>query len=77
MIEVPPKGAAEGFDASKIPVGEIGQGAIFDFAVFAEGLAKENGGGELRLGIVAMYMPTRYDNYLFVSRKILLLHDYR
>src|SRR5256885_15249962 len=45
MIKVPPEGAAEGFDARTIPVGEIGQGAIFDFAVFAVGFAKENGGG--------------------------------
>src|SRR3989441_2580320 len=45
MIKVPPQGAAEGFDARTIPVGEIGQGAIFDFAVFAVGFAKENGGG--------------------------------
>src|SRR2546423_9692771 len=49
MIKVPPEGAAEGFDARTIPVGEIGQGAIFDFAVFAVGFAKENGGG--RLGV--------------------------
>src|SRR5258708_34215238 len=50
MIEVTPEGAAEGCDARKIPVGEIGQGAIFDFAVFAVGLAKENGGGRLAIG---------------------------
>ena len=50
MIEVPPEGAAEGFDARTIPVGEIGQGAIFDFAVFAVGFAKENGGGRLAIG---------------------------
>src|SRR3989441_10602572 len=50
MIKVPPEGAAEGFDARTIPVGEIGQGAIFDFAVFAVGFAKENGGGPLAIG---------------------------
>ena len=50
MIEVTPEGAAEGCDARKIPVGEIGQGAIFDFAVFAVGLAKENGGGRVAIG---------------------------
>jgi len=50
MIKVPPEGAAEGFDARTIPVGEIGQGAIFDFAVFAVGFAKENGGGRLAIG---------------------------
>src|SRR5258708_19687649 len=47
MIEVPTEGAAEGRDARRIPVGEIGQVAIFDLAIFAEGLPKKNGGEPL------------------------------
>ena len=50
MIELPAEGAAEGFDTRRIPVGEIGQGAILDFAVFAVGLTKENGRGRLAIG---------------------------
>jgi hypothetical protein len=34
---------AQGFDLLGRPVGDIGKGAIFDFAVFAEGLAQEEG----------------------------------
>jgi hypothetical protein len=41
---------AQGFDLFGGPVGEIGQGAIFDFAVFAEGLAQEDGGGGVTVG---------------------------
>jgi hypothetical protein len=40
-------------------VGEVGEGAILDFAVLAEGFAQEEG-GELRLGTVAIYMPSVY-----------------
>ena len=50
MIELAAKGATEGFDARRIPVGEIGEGAIFDFAVFAVGLTKEDGGRRLAIG---------------------------
>jgi hypothetical protein len=45
MIEVAAERAAERFDASGRPMGEIGEGAIFDFAVFAEGFTQEDGGG--------------------------------
>jgi len=50
MIEVPMESATEGLDARRIPVGEIGQGTILDFAVFTVGLAKENGWGRLAIG---------------------------
>jgi hypothetical protein len=48
MIEVPMESAAEGLDARRIPAGEIGQGAIVDFAVV--GLAKENAGARVAIG---------------------------
>ena len=50
MIELPAEGTTEGFDARRIPVREIGQSAIFDFAVFAVGLTKEDGRGRLTIG---------------------------
>jgi hypothetical protein len=50
MIELPAEGATEGFDARRIPVGEIGQRAILDFAVLAVGLPKEDSGGRLAIG---------------------------
>ncbi len=50
MIKLPAEGATEGFDARRIPVGEIGQRAILDFAVFAVGLTKEDSGGRLAIG---------------------------
>jgi hypothetical protein len=46
MIELATEGAAKGCNARRIPVREIGQSAIFDFAVLAIGLAKKNGRGE-------------------------------
>ena len=39
-------------------LGEVGDGAFSDFAVLPEGLAEEDGRGELRLGTVSMYMGT-------------------
>jgi hypothetical protein len=45
MIEVAAESAAESLDASGRPMGEIGEGAILDFAVFAESFAEEDGGG--------------------------------
>ena len=50
MIKLPAEGATEGFDARRIPVGEIGQRAILDFAVLAVGLPKEDSGGRLAIG---------------------------
>jgi len=43
-------GAAERFDAGGEPVGEVGQGAILDLAVLAEGFAQENGGRGVAIG---------------------------
>ncbi len=62
MIEIATQGATESLDPSGIPMGEIGEGAIFDFTVFAEGLAEEDGGW--RLGMEEMYMPTSYHKYI-------------
>src|SRR5258708_39683293 len=50
MIKVPPEGAAGGFDAGTIPVGEIGQGAVFYFSVFAGGFAQGEGRGRPWVG---------------------------
>ena len=44
MIEIATQGATESLDPSGIPMGEIGKGTIFNFAVFAEGFAEEDGG---------------------------------
>src|SRR5258708_30858918 len=43
MIELSTESAAKGCDACRIPVREISQSAILDFAVFAVGLTKKNG----------------------------------
>ena len=43
MIEIATQGATESLDPRGIPMGEIGEGAIFHFAVFAEGFAEEDG----------------------------------
>ncbi len=42
-IEFAAQDAAEGLDAAFGPGGEIEEGAVFDFAIFAEGFAQENG----------------------------------
>src|SRR5258708_24709617 len=71
MIEVTPEGAAEGCDARKIPVGEIGQGAIFDFAVFAVGLAKENGGGRVSVwGRGYLHAAPIQQTFSFIKEKL-------
>jgi hypothetical protein len=50
MIEIAAQSPAESLDTSGGPVGEIGEGAIFDFAVLAEGFAEEDGGGRGTVG---------------------------
>jgi len=50
LIEITAQSAAERLDASGVPMGEIGESAIFHFAVFAEGFAEEDGGGRLAVG---------------------------
>jgi hypothetical protein len=47
---------AQRIDFGLGPMGEIGDGAVVDFAIFAEALAEEDSGGELRLGTTATYM---------------------
>jgi hypothetical protein len=37
-------------------MGEVGEGALAGFVVLAPAFAEEDGGGELRLGMVSMYM---------------------
>jgi len=41
---------AEGVDASGRPMGEVGEGAVFDFAVLAVGLAEEDSGRGVAVG---------------------------
>jgi hypothetical protein len=41
---------AEGFDFIDGPMGEIGDGAVVDLAVFAEALAEEDGGRGVAIG---------------------------
>ena len=50
LIEIAAQSAAESLDARGVPMGEIGEGAIFHFAVFSEGLAEEDGGGRITVG---------------------------
>ena len=42
-IEFAPQETSEGGDAGSGPGGDVEEGAIFDFAILAEGLAKEDG----------------------------------
>ncbi|MDP2835029.1 MAG: hypothetical protein Q8Q28_17355, partial [Pseudomonadota bacterium] len=42
MVELAAEEEAEGVNAAPRPGGEIEEGAVFDFAVFAEGLAQED-----------------------------------
>src|SRR5260370_41396404 len=66
---------AQGFDLFGGPVGEIGEGAVFDFAVLAEGLAQEDGGRGIGVGhggdihadcilIYIIYVNTDNTNYM-------------
>lgn len=66
---------AQGRDLFGRPVGDIGQGAIFDFAVLAEGLAQEEGGrgsavghdGDIHADYIAIYtqpVKSYYINYM-------------
>src|SRR5271169_5201201 len=49
-IELSAQGAAERLDARRLPMGEIGEGAVLDFTVLAVSLAKENGGRGVAVG---------------------------
>ena len=50
LVEFAAQQAAQGLDAGGRPVGEIGQGAILDLAVLAEGFAQEEGGWGVAVG---------------------------
>jgi len=50
LVEFAAQQAAEGFNAGGGPVGEVGEGAILDFAVLAEGFAQEEGGRGVAVG---------------------------
>ena len=50
LIEIAAQSAPEGLDARRRLLGEIGEGAIFDFAPFAEGFPEEDGGGRVAVG---------------------------
>jgi hypothetical protein len=80
MVELAAEKEAEGGDASRWPGGEIEEGAIFDLAVFAEGLAQEDGGrrgavGDLRdvhnhsKSQLASHRGTKNFNYITTSNK--------
>jgi hypothetical protein len=56
MIEVAAERAAERFDASGMPMGEIGEGTILTLLFSRKASRRRMAGGELRLGTVAMYM---------------------
>src|SRR6267378_2330017 len=76
LIKIAAQSAAERLDTSGIPMGEIGEGAIFHFALFAEGLAEEDGGGRIAVGdggdVHTYFLSHKYD----LSRHKLTLHDY-
>ena len=50
LIEFPPQETPKGGDAGSRPGGNIEEGAVFDLAVLAEGLAKEDGRRGVSIG---------------------------
>ena len=50
LVELAPQQAAEGFDAGGGPVGEVGEGAVLNLAVVAEGFPEEEGGRGVAVG---------------------------
>jgi len=68
LVEFPAQQAAESFNAGRRPVRQVGDGAIPDLAVLPEGFAQEDGGRELRLGTVAIYMTSIYSKLTALSR---------
>src|SRR6267143_5796696 len=75
LIEIAAQSAAESLDASGVPMGEIGERAIFHFAVFSEGLAEEDGGGRTAVrdggDVHTYYLSYKYA----LLRQNLILHD--
>ena len=49
-VQFPAEEPAEDLDARGGPRGEVGDGALFDFGAFPEGLAEEDGGGRVAVG---------------------------
>ncbi len=50
LVEVAAQGAPQGGNAGRGPVGEVGQCAVFDFSVPAEGLAQQDGRRRIAVG---------------------------
>ena len=76
MIEIATQGATESLDPSGIPMGEIGKGTIFNFAVFAEGFAEEDGGWRFAIGDGGDVHTYLLSQIHLLSTHIYLLHDY-
>jgi len=60
LIKIAAQSAAERLDTSGIPMERLARVRFFHFALFAEGLAEEDGGGRIAVGMVEMYIPTSY-----------------
>ena len=76
MIEIATQGATESLDPSGIPMGEIGEGAIFHFTVFAEGFAEEDGGWRFAIGDGGDVHTYLLSQIHLLSTHIYPLHDY-
>ena len=77
MVELAAEEEAKGVNAAPWPGGEVGEGTVSDLAVFAEGLAQEDGGGEVRLGISAIYITTVYLLQPYKAMVQMHLHVYK
>ena len=76
MIEIATQGATESLDPSGIPMGEIGEGAILHFAVFAEGFAEEDGRWRFAIGDGGDVHTYLLSQIHLLSTDIYQLHDY-
>jgi hypothetical protein len=61
IIKLPAQGAAESLDARRRPMGKA-RVRFLTLPFSRKASRRRMAGGELRLGMVAMYMPTRYNN---------------
>src|SRR5487761_578574 len=77
LIEIAAQSAAESLDARGVPMGEIGEGAIFHFTFIAEGFAEEDGGGGIAVGDGGDVHTYLLSHTRALSRIKLPLHDYR
>jgi hypothetical protein len=67
----------EGADLSGVPIGEVGEGTVLDFALVAEGLAKEDGGRGVTVGDgsdIHVYSIVLFSSYY--KFHVEQLHDY-